>query len=163
MKPMSLNFQQSHDIDWFAHVGNIYVHAMSFGGKLPDAINDWNLLRRMIVSAYHLEVLNEDDNQLSYNDTYINRRLAVQFPHNQISQEQRFEVRNRYLRHFREMARLGFYSFDRALEDENIYNLVVKPSKPLENWILIQNNVESPRLEIIHNEFSGIVGFKIVE
>ena len=89
MKSISLNSQQSHDIDWFACVDNIYVHAMSFGGELPDAINDWDLLRRMIVSAYHLEVLNEDDNQLSYNDAYINSRLSVQFDNEQANQDQR--------------------------------------------------------------------------
>ncbi len=162
MKSMSLNFQQSHDIDWFARVGNIYVHAMSFGGALPNAINDWNLLRRMIVSAYHLEVLNEDDNQLSYNDAYIDSRLSVQFDNEQANQEQRLDIRNRYLRHFREMARLGFYSFDRSLEDEDVYYLVVKPSRPLENWNILLKDTEWPRLEIIYNGFGLFNSFRIV-
>lgn len=162
MKSISLNFQQSHDIDWFACVDNIYVHAMSFGGALPDAINDWDLLRRMIVSAYHLEVLNEDDNQLSYNDAYINSRLSVQFDNEQANQDQRFDIRNRYLRHFREMARLGFYSFDRSLEDEDVYYLVVKPSRPLENWNILLKDTEWPRLEIMYNDSDLFNGFRIV-
>lgn len=162
MKPMSLNFQQSHDIDWFARVGDIYVHAMSFGGRLPDAINDWNLLRRMIVSAYHLDVINEEDNQLIYNDTYINRRLSIQFDNERMSREQMTDSRNRYLRHFQEMARLGFYSFDRSLDDEDVYYLVVRPSKPLRTWNIKMNDVEWPKLEIIHGDSTEFNSFLIV-
>lgn len=164
MKSMSLNFQQSHDIDWFARVGNIYVHAMSFGGVLPDAINDWDLLRRMIVSAYHLEILNEDDHQLSYNDAYINSRLSVQFDNERANQEQRFDIRNRYLRHFREMARLGFYSFDRSIEEdeEDVYYLVVKPSRPLENWNILLKDTEWPRLEVSRNDSDIFNSFRVV-
>ena len=40
-------------------------------------------------------------------------------------------IRNSYLASFIEMARKGFYSYDRYLNDESIYALVCGPDKPV--------------------------------
>ena len=47
------------------------------------------------------------------------------------------EVRERYLRHFTDMAKRGFWSFDRDLQDENLYHLIARPAGDVkeENFI----------------------------
>lgn len=161
MSRLSLNYQQSHDIDWFAHAGDVFIHAMSFGGKLPEEINDWRLLCEMVVKAYHLETIINDDANLSYNDQYIDSRLMLQFDNNQPNEAERREIRSRYLRHFEEMALKGFYSFDRDLNDENLYHLIVKPSSSLQEW----KDIIMPQkkyVQLIRNNEDVIIGFRII-
>lgn len=127
MRNYSEIFQRTHDIDWFVKSGNIYIHAMSFGGLLPKEVNNrgrnFNIMKR----AYtFLPVDNEME--LLWNENYIQRRLKREGDSDDDYQKRR----NRYLIHFNEMARRGLYSFDRDLENERIYHLIVKPK----NFIL---------------------------
>ena len=94
MSRLSLNYQQSHDIDWFAHVGDVFIHAMSFGGKLPEEVNDWRLLCEMIVKAYHLETIINEGKNLNYNDHYIDSRLMMQFDNDKPNETERREIRD---------------------------------------------------------------------
>lgn len=162
MSRLSLNYQQSHDIDWFAQADGVFIHAMSFGGRLPDAVNDSILLSDMIVKAYHLEFLINEEITLSYNNQYVDRRLMMQFDNEQSNENERQEVENRYLRHFKEMALRGFYSFDRDLFDENLYHLIVKPSIPIQEWKGIMMP-EKEYLKLIRGEESEIIGFRIIQ
>jgi hypothetical protein len=135
---------------------------MSFGGKLPEEINDWRLLCEMIVKAYHLETIINDDATLSYNDQYIDNRLMLQFDNNQPNEVERREIRSRYLRHFKEMALKGFYSFDRDLNDEELYHLIVKPSSPLQEW----KDIKMPQKEYVQltrNNADEVIGFRIMK
>lgn len=161
MSRLSLNYQQSHDIDWFAHVEGVYIHAMSFGGKLPEEINDRKLLFEMIVKAYRLEnIINEEAN-LSYNDQYIDSRLMRQFSNGLPNDDDRRGIRDRYLRHFEEMALKGFYSYDRDLNDENLYHLIVRPSSSLLEW----KNIGLPKKEYVQliKKKDEIIGFRIIQ
>lgn len=162
MSKLSFNYQQSHDIDWFAHVDDVFIHAMSFGGKLPEVVNDWRQLCEMVVKAYHLETMTSEEVSLSYNDQYIDRRLMMQFNNEQPNDDERREVKNRYIRHFREMALRGFYSFDRDLDDENLYHLIVKPSKPLQEWKDIMKS-KKEYLKLIRDSGAEIIGFRIIQ
>ena len=119
MPKFSSEYQQSHDIDWFAKIGNVYVHAMSFGGNLPNEVNERYTNTQVLLQAYRMERICE---QFVFNEAYITERLAG------VGMEAYNNKRERYLRHFKEMASRGFYSFDRDLHEENVYHLIVRPT-----------------------------------
>ncbi len=130
MDKFTLLFQWSHDIDWFAKCGNVYIHAMSFGGLLPVNINNRSRNFYIMKRVYQVLPIN-DDLELIWNDRYLERRLRRPAD----SEEVYFQKRERYLIHFNEMARRGFYSFDRDLNNEQIYHLIVRPRiNPLGSW-----------------------------
>ena len=160
MARISELYQRSHDIDWFSKVGDIYIHAMSFGGLLPDTINDWDLLRSMLRKAYRTESLVE--NRFVYNTSYIDSRLSIQFAEKQANNEQQDIIRERYLHHFLEMASRGFCSFDRDLQDDNFYHLIVRPEEPMKQWDVNINEVIWPNIELQKDEDDSIIGFRIV-
>lgn len=122
MLKFSLQFQLSHDIEWFAKVGDYCIHAMSFGGLLPQLVNERNRNFILMRKAFQMAV---QEKALTYNDYYINRRLSRY--KEQYSDEQYELRRKRYLAHFEQMAARGFFSFDRDLTNEEIYHLIVRP------------------------------------
>lgn len=161
MARISELYQRSHDIDWFSKVGDIYVHAMSFGGLLPDAINDWDLLRSLLRKAYRIAP--SDQNSFVYNNSYINTRLLDQYKELRADNEQQQEmIINRYLHHFKEMACRGFCSFDRDLHDENMYHLIVRPKFPMKEWNIKLMTAEWPSMELVKAEDDNIIGFRII-
>jgi hypothetical protein len=61
--------------------------------------------------------------------------LSRRLHQTEIGEEEYQMRRARYLIHFNEMARRGLYSFDRDLNNESIYHLIVRPQKPfLGDW-----------------------------
>ena len=128
MRIYSEIFQRTHDIDWFVKSGSIYIHAMSFGGLLPTEVNDrgrnFNIMKRV-----YTFLPMDNERELIWNENYIQRRLKREDD----SEEDYERRRNRYLIHFNEMARRGLYSFDRDLNDESIYHLVVRPRNPIQD------------------------------
>lgn len=136
MPRFSIEFQQAHDIDWFAQQGLICIHAMSFGGPLPKAVNDRDLNTKILLAAYSIKPYIDD---VTINDGYVNERLKSQ--DDSRSMEER---RERYLRHFKEMAQRGFWSFDRDLNDEKRYHLIARPTN--DNGILYCHLPKMPRL-----------------
>jgi len=161
MARISELYQRSHDIDWFSKVGDIYVHAMSFGGLLPDAINDWDLLRSVFRKAYRIAP--SVQNSFVYNNSYINTRLSDQYKELRADNEEQQEmIKNRYLHHFKEMAYRGFCSFDRDLLDENMYHLIVRPESPMKEWDIKLLTAEWPSMELVKAEDDNIIGFRII-
>jgi len=124
MPKFSIQFQRSHDIDWFAKVGKFSIHAMSFGGLLPQPVNERNRNFILMRKAFQVE---QQVKQLVYNNSYIDRRLNRY--QEQFSEELYREKRQRYLIHFEYMAMRGFVSFDRDLDDEAIYHLITRPQQ----------------------------------
>lgn len=59
------------------------------------------------------------------------------------------------------MALKGFYSFDRDLNDENLYHLIVKPSSSLQEW---KDIIMPPKkyVQLIRNNEDVIIGFRII-
>ena len=111
-------YQKSHDIDWFARKGDMMIHAMSFGGLLPGSVNQWITNLNIMRKAYQLPL---KDVQVIYSN-YAEKMMSEGI------NEVRESDRERYLRHFRDMAKRGFWSFDRDLHDENLYHLIARPA-----------------------------------
>ena len=122
------------DVDWFAFVDGKYIHAMSFGGGIPESVDVLDDNVRLLYEAYQLRLMPESESEVIYNNEYIDERLRPQYERIGNDAGQRTAIRERYLRHFTEMARRGFYSFDRDVNDIDVYHLVARPSKPLEEW-----------------------------
>ena len=82
--------------------------------------------------AYRLE---ESQDDAVVMDDYVEKRLHNQYELQGVAtEEEQTGIRERYLRHFLEMARRGFYSFDRDVNDLMKYHLICKPTKPLAEW-----------------------------
>ena len=148
---MTINIGHYHvypwDVDWFAIAYGKYIHAMSFGGGIPWNVDVLGDNVRLLYEAYQLRQMPEDESEVIYNNEYIEERLRLQYEQVGNDAGQRNAIRERYLRHFTEMAKKGFYSFDRDLNDINVYHLVARPSRPLEEWNtdgvpVLPNNVE---------------------
>ena len=124
--------QSPHDIDWFAKIGDIYVHAMSFGGFIPRNVD---VLGGNVILLYEAYRLEESLDNAVVMDDYVEERLHNQYVLQGVAtREGQNDIRDRYLHHFREMARRGFYSFDRDVNDLMRYHLICKPVKPLAEW-----------------------------
>lgn len=124
MGKFTIVYQRSHDIDWFARVGHIYIHAMSFGGLLPASVNAWITNMNNLRTAYRMQI---NDVNVVYSD-YVERILGE---HNEETGHQL--DRERYLTHYRDMARRGFWSFDRDPHNEDVYHLIARPSEGILN------------------------------
>ena len=124
-------FISPNDIDWFAKIGNIYIHAMSFGGFIPRQVDIVNRNAILLYEAYRLDEVNENVNVMN---GYVNERLHSQYELNSNIDAGNNEIRERYLRHFKEMARRGFYSYDRDIHDLKLYHLICKPAMDLTEW-----------------------------
>ena len=120
-------YQRSHDIDWFARNGKIMIHAMSFGGLLPASVNQWITNLNMMRKAYQLPISNIE---VVYSD-YAESMMR------EVNSEGDERDREKYLRHFRDMAKRGFWSFDRDMHDENLYHLIARPDGGFPDEILI--------------------------
>lgn len=122
------------DVDWFAIVDGKYIHAMSFAGGIPESIDVLDDNVRLLYEAYQLRQMSGVESEVIYSNEYIDERLRPQYDRIGDDVEQRIVIRERYLRHFTEMAKRGFYSFDRDVNDIDVYHLIARPSRPLEEW-----------------------------
>lgn len=140
-----LDYLQSHDIDWFASINGIPVHFASDGGRLPGnsyTIEELTTLQHLVASSeksYHC-VVNRDylDNYLRRGEHYKGieniaednfRRLL---PEEFVIDDDIMNLPRQILIYgwsFIEMARRGFYSFDRSRHDNGVdyYHLVARP------------------------------------
>ena len=121
-------YQRSHDIDWFARKGSVMIHAMSFGGLLPSSVNQWTTNLNMMRKAYQLPM---GDVEVAYSE-YADRMMKEENVDGEADRE-------RFLRHFADMAKRGFWSFDRDLQDENLYHLIARPIGRDREECLIRN------------------------
>lgn len=148
---MTINIGHYHvypwDVDWFAIADGKYIHAMSFGGGIPWSVDVLGDNVRLLYEAYQLRQMPETESEVIYNNEYIDERLQPQYEREGSDANQRTAIRARYLRHFTEMAKRGFYSFDRDVNENSVYHLIARPSRPLEEWNtdgvpVLPNNVE---------------------
>ncbi len=115
----NIDYQLTHDIDWFFYAEPFIIHAASNQGILPAPIDEnANINIQFWVS--HLSEINED-NEIVVNYEYINKRLKeVESPYATVES---------YKRTFVMMARKGLFSFDRDLITPNKYIWVARPKK----------------------------------
>lgn len=118
----------TRDIDWFMKVGDIYIHGASNGGILPNLISK-KTNRQIQQAVAMMDYLYADsENEIFINSDYVNQRLRGQ---KQVfeADEDDFSPYNAYIDSFKDMARKGFYSFDRAIaptleEDSQVQNQI---------------------------------------
>ncbi len=105
-KPYDIDYQRTHDIDWFFKYNDSYYHVASNGGAVPD----------FIIESENQELQREIRNN-------TNHRLAI------VVNEQ---YRHLNLESFEFYARRGFISIDRldyrSFESQN-YVVIAKPCK----------------------------------
>lgn len=124
-------YLSTRDIDWFCKINNKFIHVASAGGLLPSSINDRIINEKLQILVSELPDIYTND-QLSYNEEFLNKRF-----------NNNTEAIEDYVRTFKEMAKKGFYSYDRtnfSEKFEDSYHLVVYPkqSKDLNNEELIE-------------------------
>ena len=137
-----LNYQYTHDIDWFCRVNELPVHFASNGGILPQR----SYTIKKLVALQH-KVANMQQNfrcavNIEYLEDYL-QRGEYYAEYDEIAREdlrlmlpERFEITNEvadlsntmllYSWSFIVMAKRGFYSFDRR-EEDGLYHLVAWP------------------------------------
>ena len=138
-----INYQITHDIDWFAFIDGIPVHVATNGGILPhdsykvrDLVQIQKLVHRMerryrtgINKDYLERYLNEIEaypgiDEMS--DVYFRQMLPERV---EINRNLSLSL-NAYTWSFAEMASKGFMSFDRRVDKDNgidYYHLVAWP------------------------------------
>lgn len=108
------------DIDWFCRVNGVYVHVASAGGSIPNMINDYDVLRPSQRTVAGLDDIN-NDGEVYINEAFLNE----------------LGVNNKYYRQsFVNMAKKGFFSFDRTNignPTDDHYHLVAWPNHLVED------------------------------
>ena len=122
----SKEFLRSRDIDWAVKIGNNYIHVASAGGDLPKIVDDRLLeIWRELKETRYFDVSGE----VVVNEEYIMEKFSNM---RGISDDEARLSIEWYLCSFVEMARRGFYSFDRDVRtsfDDSKYRLVASPGK----------------------------------
>lgn len=104
----------TRDIDWFVKIGDIYIHGASNGGVLPSMITKGQN-RQIQKAVAKMDYLYEDsENEIFINSDYVNQRLKGQKGLLETDGDN-FSPYNAYIASFKNMARKGFYSFDRVI------------------------------------------------
>ena len=70
----SNRYLQTRDIDWFCQINQNYVHIASFGGLIPDKINDRARLRLIQKTVSGLPYLFEES-ELFFNDVFFSENI----------------------------------------------------------------------------------------
>ena len=104
----------TRDIDWFVKIGDIYIHGASNGGVLPSMITKGQN-RQIQQAVAKMDYLYADsENDIFVNSDYVNQRLKGQKRLLETDGDN-FSPYNAYIASFKNMARKGFYSFDRVI------------------------------------------------
>lgn len=122
----------TRDIDWFCRINNIWIHAASASGELPNKVNNNKSLPRIQHLVSQLPDI-FDIEQLLFNESFLYSRFN--------NSENRQEQESNYLDSFISMAKKGFSSFDRTNLGnifDNKYHFVVRPK----NEFILQINFE---------------------
>ena len=108
------NEWSTRDIDWFVKIGDIYIHGASNGGVLPSMITKGQN-RQIQQAVAKMDYLYADsENDIFINSDYVNQRLKGQKGLIETDGDN-FSPYNAYITSFKNMARKGFYSFDRVI------------------------------------------------
>lgn len=124
----------SHDLDWFLNVSGYWCHMASLNGDLPDKANDVSMLPILQSIIYHIYPIFPDE-AIEYNNEFLETRYGRQqaiiealgrdFQYLQIPFQ---DFKDRYVESFGEMAKKGFISLTRVVEEkDNEYRWVARP------------------------------------
>lgn len=115
-------YLQTHDIDWFCRIGNTAMHFASNGGALPKKVNNRVENSRIQHAVAMMEDSVTEPEQIRINAQYVHARLGENVNPGAF---------DRYVESFVAMARKGFVSFDRVLEDD-AYMWIAQPVNRVE-------------------------------
>lgn len=137
----SLLEQHSRDLDIFLSDGNKLIHIASGGGSLPKPILETDI--------YNENILSSISKSNSNFEVDINPNLI------EILDLKENELQN-YMTSFVDMARKGFYSYDKTrignFEDQT-FHLVAKPSSPINPNILFESYEITQEIIISESNF----------
>ncbi len=142
-----LNYQYSHDIDWFCRINGIPVHLASNGGHLPSdsyTIDQLVALQHQVANLepqYQCEVNTEFLKSYLWQGDFYENMDNIKEEEFLMMVPEGFEISRDiielprpmlvYCWSFIEMARRGFFSFDRneMIGHEDTYHLVAWPKE----------------------------------
>lgn len=171
-------FQRLNDIDWFCILDGVPVHVASAGDLLPmmyadcesaaflkSILND--VLKQPLLFDYKLNdkyldehVLNEGYGYLTEDDNPIGQDMDEDW-HSIMTKNEPLSKRL-YATSFVEMARRGFYSFDKTEDKEGEYHLVAYPANGVMDWQF----VDAPFVKGANLDFTkpdSLVNIRLVE
>ena len=112
------DYQERHDIDWFAIYEGIPIHVASNGGEIPSTIKSANnrAIQKYLANLDPLSI----NNEIERNEEWIDVLEK---------ESEEFDT-EAYLRTFVEFAKLGFVSIDNVIiGEEHQYKIVAFPKK----------------------------------
>lgn len=139
-----LDYQYTHDIDWFCKINSIPVHLASNGGNLPrrsysikdlvalqhDVANMPQNFRCTVNTSYLTEYLQRGEYYAEL-DNITQEEFRMMLPERFTIPNEVVELSSTMLLYswsFIEMAKRGFCSFDRR-EEDGLYHLVAWPEE----------------------------------
>ena len=125
MRKYAKEYLSTHDIDWFCFINNKPIHAASNGGKIPEIINNVDANIENQIKAYSCKYI-YSENDIEINRDYIDNKIKETI--RDCSDFTLTKMRYNYQRTFVDMARRGFYSFDREDDPRSKkYHLIAWP------------------------------------
>lgn len=138
-----INYQLTHDIDWFAFIDGVPVHVATNGGILPhdsykvrDLVQIQKLVHRMErqykvgINENYLESYLTETKAYPDIDEMTEENFRLMLPERVEMNRNLSRSLNAYTWSFVEMASKGFMSFDRKVDKDNwvdYYHLVAWP------------------------------------
>lgn len=119
------DYMETHDIDWFCRIGAISIHCASNGGVLPKKVNVRSVNRKIQETVAAMPEVLDEHEEVIVNERYVRERLENHFSEEAYAQ---------YISSFVAMARKGFWSFDRELNESHndVYMWIAKPARYVE-------------------------------
>lgn len=112
----------TRDIDWFVKIGDIYIHGASNGGILPSMITKGQNRQIQQIVAQMDYLYEDSENEIYINKGYVEQRLGkaeviadFETQYEEKPAVDKISPYNAYIASFKDMARKGFYSFDREI------------------------------------------------
>ena len=112
----------TRDIDWFVKIGDIYIHGASNGGILPSMITKGQNRQIQQIVAQMDYLYEDSENEIYINNGYVEQRLErgevladSEAHYKEKTAVDNISPYNAYIASFKDMARKGFYSFDREI------------------------------------------------
>lgn len=112
----------TRDIDWFVKIGDLYIHGASNGGILPSMITKGQNRQIQQIVAQMDYLYEDSENEIYINKGYVEQRLErgevladSEAHYKEKTAVDNLSPYNAYIASFKDMARKGFYSFDREI------------------------------------------------
>lgn len=169
------SYMQIHDIDYFCIINGVPVHIASEGGRIPDILNNKEILQEQCHWVYGLP--DTYNNEIQTNDNKIEEIINdggyEYLTELKPEQSKRHDTaKEMYYSSFIKMAQKGFYSFGKSNPDnpeDPYYHIVAWPQNKCLTSLLSSflepdyiPKFDIPELDFSKN-ISSLVNLKLVE